>query len=112
MPPVGDDPFAWKERHFPRSGQRALLRHLIPMWLVVLGLFTGVGVYLGGSALTQSLATAFAGVSILGVLWWVMSAKKEETRQRRLAQLIEGCEKGERLGQFTLGKKSEKVAKD
>jgi uncharacterized protein YdeI (YjbR/CyaY-like superfamily) len=37
-----------------------------------------------------------------GTKWWVMAAKKEETRFRRLAQLIEGCGKGERLGQFTL----------
>ena len=26
--------------------------------------------------------------------WWVLSAKKEETRARRLAQLIEACEAG------------------
>lgn len=32
--------------------------------------------------------------------WWVMSAKKEETRERRLAQLIERCARGERLKQF------------
>ncbi len=37
-----------------------------------------------------------------GTKWWVMSAKQEATRQRRLAQLIEGSEQGERLGQFTL----------
>ncbi len=42
-----------------------------------------------------------------GTKWWVMSAKKEETRLRRLAQLIEACEKGERLGQFTLEKKGD-----
>jgi uncharacterized protein YdeI (YjbR/CyaY-like superfamily) len=29
--------------------------------------------------------------------WWVMSAKKEETRQRRLAVLIDCSERGERL---------------
>jgi uncharacterized protein YdeI (YjbR/CyaY-like superfamily) len=29
--------------------------------------------------------------------WWVMSAKKEATRLRRLAALIECCEKGERV---------------
>lgn len=29
------------------------------------------------------------------VTWWVISAKKEETRVRRLTQLIEACEKGE-----------------
>lgn len=28
-------------------------------------------------------------------IWWVMSAKKEETRLRRLNILIESCEKGE-----------------
>ncbi len=30
-------------------------------------------------------------------LWWVISAKKEETRQRRLAALIRDCEAGRRL---------------
>ncbi len=30
--------------------------------------------------------------------WWIMSAKKEETRQRRLAALIEASERGEKLG--------------
>jgi len=29
--------------------------------------------------------------------WWVVSAKKEETRQARLKTLIEACEKGKRL---------------
>jgi uncharacterized protein YdeI (YjbR/CyaY-like superfamily) len=33
--------------------------------------------------------------------WWVMSAKKEETRQRRLATLIEVCVEGRRLGVVT-----------
>jgi len=33
--------------------------------------------------------------------WWVMSAKQEETRQRRLAQLIAASEKGERVGVVT-----------
>ena len=31
---------------------------------------------------------------------WVVSAKKEETRLRRLAQLIEGSAQGSRLKQF------------
>ena len=30
--------------------------------------------------------------------WWIMSAKKEETRLRRLAALIEASERGEKLG--------------
>jgi uncharacterized protein YdeI (YjbR/CyaY-like superfamily) len=30
-------------------------------------------------------------------LWWVVSAKKDETRQRRLAALIRDCEAGRRL---------------
>lgn len=34
------------------------------------------------------------------ITWWVVSAKKEETRQRRLATLIELSEKGERHPQF------------
>ncbi|MFL5733718.1 MAG: YdeI/OmpD-associated family protein [Chloroflexia bacterium] len=32
--------------------------------------------------------------------WWVMSARKEETRQRRLDALIEGSEQGMRLPQL------------
>jgi uncharacterized protein YdeI (YjbR/CyaY-like superfamily) len=35
--------------------------------------------------------------------WWVMSAKQEETRQRRLSTLIEGSDKGERLAAITGG---------
>jgi uncharacterized protein YdeI (YjbR/CyaY-like superfamily) len=31
------------------------------------------------------------------VAWWVMSAKREETRARRLAALIERAERGERI---------------
>jgi len=31
--------------------------------------------------------------------WWVMSAKQEETRSRRLTTLIEGSEQGKRLAQ-------------
>jgi uncharacterized protein YdeI (YjbR/CyaY-like superfamily) len=33
--------------------------------------------------------------------WWVMSAKREETRLRRLAQLIEDSAKGRRIGLLT-----------
>ena len=33
--------------------------------------------------------------------FWVMSAKKEETRERRFAQLIDGSERGARLGAIT-----------
>ncbi len=35
------------------------------------------------------------------VNWWVISAKKEETRQRRLSSLISCSAKGERIPQFT-----------
>ena len=35
------------------------------------------------------------------VNWWVMSAKREETRERRLAQLISDSAAGRRLAQFT-----------
>lgn len=35
------------------------------------------------------------------VIFWVMGAKKEETRDRRLKQLIESSEKGVRLGLLT-----------
>jgi uncharacterized protein YdeI (YjbR/CyaY-like superfamily) len=34
--------------------------------------------------------------------WWVMSAKKPETRERRLAALIDASAGCEKLGQFTL----------
>jgi uncharacterized protein YdeI (YjbR/CyaY-like superfamily) len=34
------------------------------------------------------------------VLHWIVSAKKEETQERRLAQLIEASAAGRRLGQF------------
>jgi uncharacterized protein YdeI (YjbR/CyaY-like superfamily) len=34
-------------------------------------------------------------------IWWVVSAKKEETRLRRLGTLIEDSAKGKRLGQLT-----------
>ena len=33
--------------------------------------------------------------------FWVMSAKRPETRERRLAQLLEGCVAGKRLPQLT-----------
>jgi uncharacterized protein YdeI (YjbR/CyaY-like superfamily) len=35
------------------------------------------------------------------VLHWIMSAKREETRQRRLAKLIEASSRSERLTQFS-----------
>jgi len=35
------------------------------------------------------------------VTWWVVSAKKEETRQRRLAKLIEESERENTIGQLT-----------
>ncbi|MFN8481557.1 MAG: YdeI/OmpD-associated family protein [Anaerolineae bacterium] len=34
-------------------------------------------------------------------MWWVMSAKKDETRQKRLSVLMESSEKHERLPQLT-----------
>jgi uncharacterized protein YdeI (YjbR/CyaY-like superfamily) len=33
--------------------------------------------------------------------WWVISAKREDTRERRLAQLIEFCARGERIPPLT-----------
>jgi uncharacterized protein YdeI (YjbR/CyaY-like superfamily) len=41
--------------------------------------------------------------------WWVVSAKKEETKQRRLATLIELSEKGERLPQLVSPGKAKKA---
>lgn len=38
--------------------------------------------------------------------WWVVSAKKEETRLKRLEQLIEASAEGRRLGQFLAAKKA------
>jgi uncharacterized protein YdeI (YjbR/CyaY-like superfamily) len=35
------------------------------------------------------------------VLWWIVSAKQEATRQRRLAQLIEHGERGALIYQFS-----------
>jgi uncharacterized protein YdeI (YjbR/CyaY-like superfamily) len=37
--------------------------------------------------------------------WWVVSAKQEATRARRLSSLIEACAKGEWLPQFRWAKK-------
>lgn len=39
-------------------------------------------------------------------IYWVMSAKREETRERRLALLIEDSAAGRRLAQYTLEKRS------
>jgi uncharacterized protein YdeI (YjbR/CyaY-like superfamily) len=33
-------------------------------------------------------------------MWWIVSAKKEETRLKRLAQLIENCAAGRKISQF------------
>jgi uncharacterized protein YdeI (YjbR/CyaY-like superfamily) len=38
--------------------------------------------------------------------WWVVSAKKEETRLRRLATLIEHCEHGRTVPQYTATKRT------
>lgn len=55
----------------------------------------------------QALAPSIRRPSI----WWVVSAKKEETRQRRLAKLIKCSEAGEILPQFLRKKSSTKSAK-
>jgi uncharacterized protein YdeI (YjbR/CyaY-like superfamily) len=34
-------------------------------------------------------------------IWWVINAKKEETRRKRLATLVEESEKGRTIRQFT-----------
>jgi uncharacterized protein YdeI (YjbR/CyaY-like superfamily) len=39
-------------------------------------------------------------------VWWVVSAKKEETRERRLARLIEDSEKGRTVPPLTSPKRS------
>ena len=39
------------------------------------------------------------------VLYWVTSAKKPETRARRLAQLIEDSAAGRKLAQYDIGRK-------
>jgi uncharacterized protein YdeI (YjbR/CyaY-like superfamily) len=44
----------------------------------------------------QQQAPSYQRVAI----WWAVSAKKEETRVRRLKQLIEDSAKGRRLAQF------------
>jgi uncharacterized protein YdeI (YjbR/CyaY-like superfamily) len=44
--------------------------------------------------------------------FWVVSAKQEETRQRRLATLISDSEKGRRLGMLTPKGKKSKDSKD
>jgi uncharacterized protein YdeI (YjbR/CyaY-like superfamily) len=33
-------------------------------------------------------------------IWWVLSAKQEATRLRRLAQLIDDSDRGRRIAQF------------
>ncbi|HML24860.1 MAG TPA: YdeI/OmpD-associated family protein [Aggregatilinea sp.] len=47
-------------------------------------------------AFFQSQAPSYRKV----VTGWVMSAKRDETRQKRLAELIDVCASGERLPQF------------
>jgi uncharacterized protein YdeI (YjbR/CyaY-like superfamily) len=39
------------------------------------------------------------------VKFWIMSAKKEETRLKRLAEMIEDCANGKRIDKYTLKKK-------
>jgi uncharacterized protein YdeI (YjbR/CyaY-like superfamily) len=39
-------------------------------------------------------------------IWWVVSAKQEATREKRLAKLIEDSEQGRRLPQFTPRRRS------
>lgn len=39
------------------------------------------------------------------VLWWIVSAKKEETRAKRVATLIDDCANGRKIKQFTYGGK-------
>ncbi|TYP70577.1 YdeI/OmpD-associated family protein [Paenibacillus methanolicus] len=43
-------------------------------------------------------------------LWWVAGAKREATRSKRLAELIEACGRGEKLAQLQWGTKSKKDA--
>ena len=38
-------------------------------------------------------------------MWWVMAAKKEETRARRLAELIASAARGEKAPPFQIGRK-------
>jgi uncharacterized protein YdeI (YjbR/CyaY-like superfamily) len=42
------------------------------------------------------------------VSWWVISAKKEETQAKRLATLIELCERGERLPELARPSRQQK----
>ena len=46
------------------------------------------------------------------MVWWIVSAKKEETRLKRLDQLIRDSAAGERLAQFLALKKSPAKPKD
>jgi uncharacterized protein YdeI (YjbR/CyaY-like superfamily) len=39
--------------------------------------------------------------------WWIISAKREDTRRKRLATLIEDSTAGRRLGQLTYGQKQQ-----
>jgi uncharacterized protein YdeI (YjbR/CyaY-like superfamily) len=41
------------------------------------------------------------------VHWWILSAKKEETRAKRLAELIADCEAGQRIPAFNWKKRPE-----
>jgi uncharacterized protein YdeI (YjbR/CyaY-like superfamily) len=41
------------------------------------------------------------------VTWWVVSAKREETRLKRLDKLIEDCAKGQLISEFNRPKKPE-----
>lgn len=49
----------------------------------------------------EGLAPSYTKVSV----HWVMSAKKEETRRRRLKILIESSEKGEKIPPLNYGNK-------
>jgi uncharacterized protein YdeI (YjbR/CyaY-like superfamily) len=42
------------------------------------------------------------------VAWWVVSAKQDATRHRRLTVLVEHCQRGERIPQFTSPRASTK----
>jgi len=39
------------------------------------------------------------------VLWWIVSAKKDETRAKRVATLIDDCANGRKIKQFTYAAK-------
>lgn len=43
------------------------------------------------------------------VSWWVMSAKRDETRERRMQRLMEYCARGERLDELVPPAKRKKV---